>query len=422
MPRLGSAGWSRQRRTAATAPMPLDSRNTVSTPPSSANVTRDTWRLSGYRRNRGDVGRRGGGRRPSAPRGAPPSRSNEPFGTSRASARGGPGSARHQNREARFQDDVPGAAAEDHLTDAALRVSALQQEIGTSRHRLFQKRLTLGLLPAIGCPDAYIYAVLFERARQLFALGTRLGHMLRAYRNDDDFARLLEERHPHRHRDGGLGAAVPRDRDDLAQGRQTAVWHHQHPAAALDQGIFEGGLGNRGELFGLLDHDQIEDPADHPDDCVLPPVLLAPGGARTIVSHRHRIERDAFCIHEVAKQPARLVAALLALALEGPIDLRRNREPHLAAEHHGAFGREAVQSADMAVEALRRHQSGVEHRAGIAVADHGQQIFHRALLARARPDPGGAFIEPYTIQPCFASAAGGTAGVPPARLAVARQC
>src|SRR5260370_11521751 len=276
MPRLGSAGWSRQRRTAATAPMPLDSRNTVSTPPSSANVTRDTWRLSGYRRNRGDVRRSRRGLRRFSPRGDPPSRSNEPFGTSRASARGGPGSARNQNREARFHDDVPGAAAEDHLTDAALRVSALQQEIGTSRHRLFQKRLTLGLLPAIGCPDAYIYAVLFERARQLFALGTRLGHMLRAYRNDDDFARLLEERHPHRHRDGGLRAAVPRDRDDPPQGRQTALWPHHHRAAALDQGIFEGGLGNRRDLFGLLDHDQIQHPADQPLDFLLPPAPLPP--------------------------------------------------------------------------------------------------------------------------------------------------
>src|SRR5207302_7432049 len=116
---------------------------------------------------------------------------------------------------------------------------------------------------------------------------------------------------------------------------------------------------------------KVEDPADHPDDGILSPVLLAPGGAWTIVSHRHRIERDAFRIHEVAKQPAGLVAALMALALESAIDLRRNRKAHLAAEHHGVFGREAVQSDEMAVEALRRHQCGVENRSGIAVADYG---------------------------------------------------
>src|SRR4051812_33939739 len=63
------------------------------------------------------------------------------------------GSPRHQNRELRLHDDVPGAATEDHLADAALRVSALQQEIGTSRHRFLQKRLALRLLPAIGRPD-----------------------------------------------------------------------------------------------------------------------------------------------------------------------------------------------------------------------------------------------------------------------------
>jgi hypothetical protein len=61
----------------------------------------------------------------------------------------------------------------------------------------------------------------------------------------------------------------------------------------------------------------------------------------------------------------------MAFALEGPIDFRRNRKPHLAAKHYSVFGREAVQPHDMAVEALRRHQSGLEYRAGIAVADYG---------------------------------------------------
>jgi len=156
-----------------------------------------------------------------------------------------------------------------HLADATLRVSALQQQIGTSRHRFLEKRLTLGLLPAIGSPDADIHAVSFEGARQFFALRTRLRHMLRAYRNDDHLARLPQERPPHCHRDGGLGAAVPRDRDDLAQGRQAALWHHHHWAAALEQRVFEGGLGDRGELFRLLDEDQIVNPAAHPDDGVL---------------------------------------------------------------------------------------------------------------------------------------------------------
>src|SRR5689334_112758 len=104
---------------------------------------------------------------------------------SRMPLSGRPGaSARHQNRELRFHYDVPGAAAENHLADAALRVSALQQEIGTSRHRFLQKRLALRLLPAIGRADADIHAVPSEGTRQFFALRARLGHMLRAYRND----------------------------------------------------------------------------------------------------------------------------------------------------------------------------------------------------------------------------------------------
>ena len=81
-------------------------------------------------------------------------------------------------------------------------------------------------------------------------------------------------------------------------------------------------------------------------------------------------------IHEVAEQAARLVAPFLALALQRAVDLRGNRKPHLAAEHDGIFGGQAVQPDDMAVEALGDHQRRFEHRARIAVTDHGQQIFH----------------------------------------------
>src|SRR5262249_45602258 len=45
-------------------------------------------------------------------------------------------SAGHQYRELRLHDDVPGAAAKDHLADPALRIGALQQQIGARRHRL----------------------------------------------------------------------------------------------------------------------------------------------------------------------------------------------------------------------------------------------------------------------------------------------
>ena len=88
--------------------------------------------------------------------------------------------------------------------------------------------------------------------------------------------------------------------------------------------------------------------------------------------HRHRIERDAFCIHKVAKQAARLVAALMALALEGSIDLRRDRKPHFAPKYDGVFGGKAVQSHDMAAKAFRRHQGGHEHWPGVPVADYGE--------------------------------------------------
>src|SRR5437868_6911888 len=69
--------------------------------------------------------------------------------------------------------------------------------------------------------------------------------------------------------------------------------------------------------------------------------------------------------------PAIATSSSMALALKGTIDLRRDRKSHFAAEHHRVLGREAVQSDNMAVEALRSHESGVENRPGIAVADYG---------------------------------------------------
>ena len=55
--------------------------------------------------------------------------------------------------------------------------------------------------------------------------------------------------------------------------------------------------------------------------------------------------------HEVAEQAARLVAPVVPLALERAVDLGGDREAHLAAEHDGVFGGQAVQPDDMAVEA-----------------------------------------------------------------------
>jgi len=103
-------------------------------------------------------------------------------------------------------------------------------------------------------------------------------------------------------------------------------------------------------FFRLFDEDQIEHPAAHPDDGVLPAILLAPGGTRTIVARRRRPDRHALPGHEIAEQAARLIAPLVTFALKGAIDLGGNRKAHLAAEDDGILGRQAVQPDDMAVE------------------------------------------------------------------------
>ena len=286
----------------------------------------------------------------------------------------------HDHRDFRLHDDVAGRAAEDHLADAALRVGALQHQIGAGRHRLLQERFALRLLPAERRAQADLQPVRFEVAGKLLAGRARLGHVLRPDGNDDDMLRQLEKRHRDGHGQRGLGAAVPGDRDRLAERRRHRFRHHHHRAAALEQRVLERRLGDRGELFRLFDDDQVVDPAAHPDDRVLPSVLLAPGGARAVIARRQPARSATPCaFHEIAEQPPRLVAAFVAFAFERAIDLRGDRKPHFAAEHDGIFGRQTVQPDDMAVEAAGDHQCRFEHRPRIAVADHGKKVFHDTL-------------------------------------------
>ncbi len=89
--------------------------------------------------------------------------------------------------------------------------------------------------------------------------------------------------------------------------------------------------------------------------------------------------------HEIAEQTAGVVAPLVALAFQRAVDLGGDGKPHLAAEHHGVFGGQAVQPDDVAVEPAGDHQRRFKHRPGIAVADHGQQILHGPTLLRVMP-------------------------------------
>src|SRR5471032_3506897 len=50
-------------------------------------------------------------------------------------------SVREQYRQRRIQDEVPGHAAEDHLAETALRIGALDDEIGTDGNRGVDDRL-----------------------------------------------------------------------------------------------------------------------------------------------------------------------------------------------------------------------------------------------------------------------------------------
>src|SRR6202167_4439554 len=128
----------------------------------------------------------------------------------------------------------------------------------------------------------------------------------------------------------------------------------------------------------MLDHDEVEDAADRTHHRVLPTAFLAPFGAHALA--RARAEGYPVPAHHRIEQGARLLAAVMALALEGAVDLGGDREAHLAAEHHGVFARQGVEAGNATAEAFRRQHGGFQHRAGIAVADHSQDRFHRGPI------------------------------------------
>src|SRR5260370_186049 len=89
------------------------------------------------------------------------------------------------------------------------------------------------------------------------------------------------------------------------------------PSRAVGEG--RRGRGQRREVGGGLRGDQIEGGAGRAGGGVLAPGFLAPFGARTLAgcaAHGH-----AMLAHERGKQRPRLLAPVLALALERAVDL-----------------------------------------------------------------------------------------------------
>ena len=194
----------------------------------------------------------------------------------------------------------------------------------------------------------------------------------------------LEQRHGEGDGARRLGAVVPGDDDVLAEGLERRRRRHQHRAAALEQRILERRLGERGELGRALDDDEVVDPPEHADHGILAPGLLAPFGADT-GARDDAIGRNVVPPHHGLEQRARLLAAVMALALERAVDLGRHREAHLAAEHHSIFGGERVERGDAAAEGPRRHDRGLENGARAAIRHYRQQGLHGDPQDAAQP-------------------------------------
>ena len=192
--------------------------------------------------------------------------------------------------------------------------------------------------------------------------------------------RALQERHGEGDGARGLGRTVPGDQHALADARRRLRRRHQHRPAAFEQGIFQRRLRERGRFVRMFHHDEIEDAADRSHHRVLPAAFLAPFGAHARCC---RPGADPVPAHHRIEQGMRLFAAIMALALEGAVDLGGDRKAHLTAEHHGVFAGQGVEAGDAAAEALRHQNGGFQHRAGIAVADHRQDRLHRGLILRS---------------------------------------
>src|SRR5260221_7578584 len=286
----------------------------------------------------------------------------------------------HDDWDFCFHDDVARRSAEDHLAQPALRVGALDQEIGPGFLRLVEIRLTRRARLGNDVTPRHRNAVSRQGMREI--LGARSwGHA--AFDADHlDVLRLQKKRHG---KGGGarrFTAAVPRHDDGAADRVAVAERRHQHRPTAFEQRVLERRLGEGGELRRLLDHDEVEDAAKGADNGILPPLLLAPFGGRPDFAGAGDADRHVLRGHELAKDAARLLATLLPLALKGAVDFRRDREPHLAAEDDGVFGGDCVQADDMAVETPRHAECGGDHRTRIAIGDDCQNRFHRQSPVR----------------------------------------
>jgi len=184
-------------------------------------------------------------------------------------------------------------------------------------------------------------------------------------------------------------------------GRQAPLWHHT-PDGRFEQASSRGRLGDRGELSGLLDQDQVINPGRrssrrrHSAD----PSSSRPEALGPLCAPSASARRNAFGIHHVANQPPRLVAPLVPLAL-GVGRPRDEIENPISPPNTTAFRSVRLANPTMCLlTRWRRHQAVSENRSRIAVSRHSQQVFHRALPL-CRPTWNGGVVRQYPIQTCF---------------------
>ena len=100
---------------------------------------------------------------------------------------------RHQDRQGRICQDVPGGSAENHLSQPALGIGALDQQVTLQRRCVRQDGLAGAAILGLDSDGFAQHAVAMKIAGELFAGRPRHGSTLHC--QHDDMTCFLEKRH-----------------------------------------------------------------------------------------------------------------------------------------------------------------------------------------------------------------------------------
>ena len=139
---------------------------------------------------------------------------------------------RHQDRQGRTCQDVPRGSAENHLSQPALGIGALDQQITLQRCCVRQDGVTGTATLGLDSDGFARHAVAMKIAGELFPGRPRHGSALHC--QHDDMTCFLEKRHCKGRRSCLFGAAIPCNQEFLAHALRRGRRCNQDGAAGFE--------------------------------------------------------------------------------------------------------------------------------------------------------------------------------------------